>query len=114
MLAVWYDVTWKQLSAALRIAQSNLSKHLRQGEIKDDLFEKILEAMKSRPVVVLVLKGCIETLEALTRVPDLSEDELVAIERAAQGSARRTREGFLISRSSRIGSCPPATPDPWT
>lgn len=101
MLAVWYDMSWKQLSGALRIAQSKLSKHLRQGEIKDDLFARILEAMQSRPVVVLILKGCIETLEALTRVQGLSEDELVAIERRAQGSARRTREGFIdIARLS--------------
>jgi tetratricopeptide (TPR) repeat protein len=102
MLAVWYDMSWKQLSALLRIAQSKLSKHLTHGEIKDDLFERILEAMKSRPVVVLILKGCIQTLEALTRVADLTEDELVSIERAAQGSARRTREGLSeIARLSR-------------
>jgi tetratricopeptide (TPR) repeat protein len=102
MLAVWYDMTWKQLSAALDIAQSKLSQHLKRGEVKDDLFDRILAAMRSRPVVVLILKGCIETLEALTRVPDLSEDELLTIERAAQGSARRTREGLAeIARLSR-------------
>jgi tetratricopeptide (TPR) repeat protein len=102
MLAVWYDVTWKQLCAALKIGQSKLSQHLKRGEVKDDLFEMILKAMKSRPVVVLILKGCIETLDALSRDEDLSEDELVAIERAAQGSARRTREGFgEIARLSR-------------
>lgn len=102
MLAVWYGMSWKQLCTALRITQSNLSQHLNRGEVKDDLFERILKAMKSRPVVVLILKGCIETLEALVRVPDLTEDELVAMERAAQGSARRTREDFTdIARLSR-------------
>ena len=102
MLAVWYGVAWKQLSGALDIKQSKLSQHLTQGEVKDDLFERILRAMGSRPVVVLILRGCIETLEALARVMDLSEDELVSIERAAQGSARRTREGFMdIARLSR-------------
>lgn len=102
MLAVWYDMTWKQLCAALGIAQSKLSQHLKRGEVKDELFERILEAMKCRPVVVLILKGCIATLEALTRVADLTEDELVTIERAAQGSARRTREGlYEIARLSR-------------
>lgn len=102
MLAVWYDVTWKELCAALDIGQSKLSQHLKRGEVKDDLFEAILEAMKCRPVVALILRGCIETLEALTRIVGLSEDELMAIERAAQGSARRTREGFLdIAQLSR-------------
>lgn len=102
MLAVWYDVAWKEISSALKIGPSKLSQHLKRGEVKDDLFAKILEAMKSQPVVVLIVKGCIETLEALPRFADLSEAELLTVERAAQGSRRRTWDGLSeIARLSR-------------
>lgn len=63
---------------------------------------RILEAMRCRPVVVLILSACLETLEALVRAADLTEDELLAIERTAQNAARRTREDLIeIARLSR-------------
>ncbi|HKH50121.1 MAG TPA: hypothetical protein VKM72_36175 [Thermoanaerobaculia bacterium] len=102
MLMVWYDVTQKQLSSAVKVGQSKLSQHLSRGEVKDALFARILEAMRCRPVVVLILSACLETLEALVRAADLTEDELLAIERTAQNAARRTREDLIeIARLSR-------------
>jgi tetratricopeptide (TPR) repeat protein len=102
MLMVWSEVTQKQLGAALEIKQSPLSQHLTRGEIKDDLFARILQALRCRPVVVLILTACLETLDALVQAADLTEDELLVIERAAQNAARHTREGLIeIARLSR-------------
>jgi len=102
MLMVWYDVTQKQLSALLEMVPSGLSQHLTRGAVKDDLLARILEALKCRRVVVRILTGCLSALEGLAGLGDLSEDELVVIETAADGAARRTREGFAeIARLSR-------------
>lgn len=102
MLMVWYDVTQKQLSALLEMGPSGLSQHLTRGAVKDDLFARILEALKCRRVAVRILTGCLEALEGLAAFGDLTEDELVVIETAAGGAARRVREGFAeIARLSR-------------
>lgn len=102
VLALWYDITQKQLCAALRMTQKALSQHLKRGEVKDDLFERLLEAMNARPSAVRLLEGSLEGLELLHQAEDLSEDELVVIEEAAQDHARRVRDGLMkMARLSR-------------
>jgi len=55
-------------------------KRPRRGEMKDEIFERLLAAIKCQPAVVSAVAECIETLAALAASEDLTPEELAEIE----------------------------------
>jgi tetratricopeptide (TPR) repeat protein len=107
ILAVWRDKSHKEIAAATGLSQDSVSHHLRRqrgGEMKDDVFERILAAMQSKRGAVEIVTACLEALDALESNGDLGDEESAVIEEAALRAARLTR-GFLtdVLRLSRNG-----------
>jgi tetratricopeptide (TPR) repeat protein len=94
ILALWHDLNQKRLGAAAGIPQKRVSQLLRGAEIEDDVFERLLTAMKCRPGEVPIVMACLEGLRALEESRGLTAEELAGIEETALGSARLTREGL--------------------
>jgi len=105
MLAVYYEVSFKEIGACCGMTERNVSHHLRRlrrrDEMKDDVFERLLSAIRCSPAAVGAVAGCIDSLAALDS--DTSEgltvEELAVIEEAARGSASLTR--VALSKAAR-------------
>ena len=102
ILALRYDLSQKEIAAAAGISPNRVHKYLRRGEIKEEVFERLLAAMRCPPAAVQVVTACLEALDALEQEHDLTADELAGIEAAVRDVACLIREvltGFV--RSSR-------------
>ncbi|HEX9940530.1 MAG TPA: tetratricopeptide repeat protein [Thermoanaerobaculia bacterium] len=107
ILALWHDVSQKEMAAAAGMSQSRVSQHLsreRGGEIKDEDFERLLAALKAKPAEVRLVTACLEGLDALEASEDLTEEERAEIEEAALAAARFAREGLTeaVRRSRTV------------
>ena len=96
------------------VPENLLSQHLSpRGSIKDDLFDRLLEAMQCPPAAVSIVTACLEALEALEQIGGLTEAEWTEIEETVLGAARLIREGLIeavrLSRSGRAESYPEAS-----
>jgi len=97
ILALWYDLSQKELGARTGIDPKEVSQYLRRkrrGEIKDELFERLLAGMKCSPAAVWIVTGCLEALEALERDGELTPEERAVIEEEILASARLQREAL--------------------
>jgi tetratricopeptide (TPR) repeat protein len=97
ILALFRGLNLKQVGAASGFRQKRVSRILASLEIEDEVFERLLAGVKGRPVEVGIVTACLEALQAVEQAGDLTEEELAAIEEAARGSARLTREGFTAA-----------------
>ncbi len=105
MLALWHDLSQKQIGAGAGIPQKRVSRVLAAPEMADELFERLLAAVARQPAEAEVVTACLEGLEALEQTQDLSDEELAMIEKAAAGAARLAREGLAEAlRRSRLVS----------
>jgi tetratricopeptide (TPR) repeat protein len=107
ILAVLYDRSYKEIAKATSLSPDMVTYHLRrrrEGEMKDDVFERILEAIQSKRGAVAIVTACLEALDSLESNEDLGEEELALIEEASLESARLTRS-FLtaVLRRARTG-----------
>lgn len=93
-LALWHDLNQKEIGAAAGFGPKRVSQILKR-EIEDEMYERLLAAMQSRPAEVRIVTSCLEALEALRQFPDLTERELAEVEGAVLGAARLTREGLI-------------------
>ena len=70
ILAVLYDLSFKQIGARCGMTERNVSHHLRRprrrDDIKDDVFERLLSAIPCSPAAVSAVADCIETVAALS------------------------------------------------
>ena len=113
VLAVWYDLNLKEIGTGAGIAQKSVSRYLRSGELSEEVFQRLLRAMKCPPAAVQSVTACLEALDAQEKAVDLSEEELGMIEEAARGSFRLTREILTdAARRSRSGPSAAGYPQP--
>lgn len=107
ILAVWHDRSYKEIAAEAGLSQDSVSHYLRRergGEMKDDVFDRLLAALPCRPGEVETVTACLESLAGLESRQDLTGEELAVVEEAALGASRLTR-AFLTRtlRRSRSG-----------
>jgi len=94
ILALWRDLSQKQVGAGAGIQQKRVSRILARPEMADDPYELLLAAVARQPAEAEVVTACLEALEALERTGDFSAEELAEIERAAVSIERLIREGL--------------------
>jgi tetratricopeptide (TPR) repeat protein len=114
MLAVLYDLSFKEIGARCGMTERNVSHHLRRprrrDEVKDDIYEQLLSAIRCPPAAVSAVAECIESVAALSASGDLTEEERAEIEEAGRGAMRLTREALskaaLRTRAVRVEGYP--------
>jgi tetratricopeptide (TPR) repeat protein len=109
MLAVWYDLSQKEIEARARMPPKSLSARVRRKrsvEIKDETLDRILTAMECSPAAVRIVTACLESLEALDREADLTAEEKSEIEEEVLAAARLCRE--RLTEAARLSRSVPA------
>lgn len=103
-LAVYEDVSHKELAIRAGLSPKTLSHHLRRTDLKEETLERLMKALRPRPAAVRIVTACVQALEELDRQEDLSEQDLEFIEAEALAAARRTREHLtnLLRRSRNL------------
>jgi tetratricopeptide (TPR) repeat protein len=102
VLALWRDLSHKEIGAAAGIPQKRVSLYLRRGEVPDDALEKLLAAVECSPAAILSVTACLESLEALERETDITAEEKAEIADALLRVGRLVREGLIqAARHSR-------------
>jgi len=91
ILASWEDLSQKEIEARAGLPPKSLSQYLRRGDIHEDLFQRLLRALRPRPAAVDVVTECLEALQAL-ETEDLTDEEKAGIEGVVLKNARLTRE----------------------
>jgi tetratricopeptide (TPR) repeat protein len=103
VLALWKDLSHKEIGAAADIPQKRVSLYLRRGEIPEDVLGRLLAAMDCSPAAVLTVTACLESLEALERESDITAQEKAEIEDAVLRGGRVIRQGLIeAARLSRV------------
>ena len=103
VLALWKDLSHKEIGAAADIPQKRVSLYLRRGEIPEDVLGRLLAAMDCSPAAVLTVTACLESLEALEEEGDLTAEEKAEIEDAVLRGGRVIRQGMAeAARLSRV------------
>lgn len=92
ILSLRYDRSQKEIGAAAGIPQKQVSYYLRSGDLKDEVFERLLAGLNPKPGSVAIVTACLEALEALEQEGDLTEEERAQIEEEVLVAARITRE----------------------
>jgi len=101
-LALWHDLSWKQLGARAGIPEKQVSQYLRRGTLTDKTYERLLAAIPASPAVVALVTSFLEAMEILEEDEDLSSEEKDVVERATLIVARTFREGMSeVVRLSR-------------
>src|SRR5262245_30383635 len=83
ILVVVRGKSQKEIAAAAGMSASDVSHQVtreRRGDIKDEIFERLLAALEPRPAAVSIVSACLEALEALERQSlDLTPEEQASI-----------------------------------
>jgi hypothetical protein len=95
ILSLRYNRSQKEIGAASGIPQKQVSYYLRSGDLKDEVFERLLAGLNARPGAVSIVTGCVEALEALEQEGDLTEEERAQIEEAVLAAAEMVREDLI-------------------
>jgi predicted transcriptional regulator len=66
ILALWRDLSQKQVGARAGIPQKKVSLYLKRDDMEDDLYTRFLAAVNGRPAEVAIVTGCLESLGALS------------------------------------------------
>jgi tetratricopeptide (TPR) repeat protein len=96
-LALWYGRSQKEIAAGAALPPKRVSQYLTRDEIKDDIFERLLAALRGRPAAVSIVTWCLEALEVLHRETDLTEEEQVAVEEGALRASRVARQALTAA-----------------
>jgi transcriptional regulator with XRE-family HTH domain len=111
-LARWYDVSQKVMASRTGLTEPGVSKYLRNRERNDEVFASLLGVVLKRPAAEPAVTACLESLDALDQIEDVTEEELAAIEEEARRAARLTREilteAIRRSRPGQAGGDPQA------
>jgi tetratricopeptide (TPR) repeat protein len=103
ILALWRDLSHKEIGAAAGIPQKRVSLYLRRGEIPEAVLDRLLAAIECSPAAVLIVTACLESLEALERENDLTAEEKAEIEDTVLRVGRVIRQGLAeATRLSRV------------
>lgn len=110
ILSLRYDRSQKEVGAASGIPQKQVSYYLRSGDLKDEVFERLLAGLNARPGAVAIVTACLEALEALEQEGDFTEEERAQIEEEILVGARITREdlteALLRAKTPRLEGYP--------
>jgi tetratricopeptide (TPR) repeat protein len=116
VLALWYDRSQKEIASAAGISQSDVSHQLRRprlGDIKDEMFERLLAALECPKAAVSIVTACLEALESFAQEGDLTPEEQEVIEETVLENARTIREALCEAvRHSRALPSPDGFPEP--
>jgi tetratricopeptide (TPR) repeat protein len=97
-LALWCDLSQKEIGARAGIDPKDVHHFMRrrrQGELKDDDFERLLTGLGCSPEEVSIVSACLESLQALKRADqDLTPEERAKIEEAILLGNRLEREAL--------------------
>jgi tetratricopeptide (TPR) repeat protein len=107
ILALWYDLSFKEIGAAAGMPQKLVSQSLRplarRKDLSDRTYERLLSGLPSSPAEVQVVAGFLETLEALES-DDLTIEERALVEEAMVEISRQARktlnEAVKLSRAT--------------
>jgi tetratricopeptide (TPR) repeat protein len=95
ILALWEDLSQKEIGVAASLREKRVSRILKQSEIKDADSQRLLAAVKGSPAKVLNVTGCLEGLEAIEQATDFTAEEMADVEAEVQSTARLIREGLM-------------------
>lgn len=105
ILAVWRDLSNKEIGAAAGMDQRLVSSYLRRSKMTDRVFERLLAAVGCSPAAVLTVTACLESLEALESESDLTEEEKAEIADAVLRGGRLIRQLLIAAaRHSRVAA----------
>ena len=107
ILALWYDLSFKEIGAAAGMPQKLVSQCLRplagRKDLSDRSYERLLSGLPSSPAAIHIVAAFLETLEALES-DDLTQEERALVEEAVLESLRRIRkaltEAVKLSRAT--------------
>jgi tetratricopeptide (TPR) repeat protein len=95
ILGLRYGRSQKEIGAALGLSEKRVSQYLRRGELKDnEVFERMLAAIKPPTGAVPIVTGCLEALDALEQAGDLTAEERARVEENALAFWRLGREAL--------------------
>jgi tetratricopeptide (TPR) repeat protein len=107
ILALWHDLSFKEIGAAAGMPQKLVSQSLRPLPRRKDLsertYERLLSGLPNSPAAVQIVTICLETLETLES-GDLTKEEHALVEEAVLASSRLARkaitEAVKLSRAT--------------
>lgn len=102
ILALWKELSQKELGAGVGMDSKQMSYHLRKGELDDPLYERLLAVLRGGSAEVAVVTACLEGLEALDRDDGLTTEERAEIEVGVLEGSRLIRSALTEAvRQSR-------------
>jgi hypothetical protein len=105
VLAFWRDRSHKEIGAAAGIPQKRVSLYLRRGEIPDEAFGKLLDAVECPPHAIFSVTACLEKLEVLESETNLTVGEKVEISHSLLRTDRCVLPGLIeAARHSRTAA----------
>jgi len=101
-LAIWKDLSQKEIGAEARIPQKQVSYYLKKEELDDSVYERLLRGVRARAAEVDVVTACLEALEALSQDQEMTPEERDEVEAGILESTRLLRKSFSAAvRRSR-------------
>jgi tetratricopeptide (TPR) repeat protein len=75
ILALWKDLSQKEIGAGAGIPQKQVSYYLRKEELDDSVYARLLRGVRGRSAEVDVVTACLEALEALSQDQEMTPEE---------------------------------------
>jgi tetratricopeptide (TPR) repeat protein len=75
ILALWKNLSQKEIGAGAGIPQKQVSYHLKKEELDDSSYARLLQGVRARPAEVDVVTACLETLEVLNQDREMTPKE---------------------------------------
>jgi tetratricopeptide (TPR) repeat protein len=101
-LALWKDLSQKEIGAGAGIPQKQVSYHLKKEELDDAVYARLLQGVRARPAEVDVVTACLEALEALSQDQEMTPEERDEVEAGVLEGTRLLRKNFSAAvRRSR-------------
>jgi tetratricopeptide (TPR) repeat protein len=96
ILALWKGVSQKEIAALAHMTPQTVSYHLKKGKVEDEIYERLLRAVASRPAEVALVTQCLEGLDGL-RAEHLTLEERESVELALLDFSHLLREELTQS-----------------
>ncbi len=106
VLALWRDVSQKEIGAGAGIPAKQVSSQLKKPHLEDGIYRRLLAAVRGRRSHVAVVTACIEALDSLEEVGELTPEERDEIEEGVERAARLVRD-VLVQAAWRSRRVPP-------
>lgn len=94
ILALWKDISQKEIGAGAGLPQKQVSYYLKREELDDAVFTRLLQGVRGRPAEVDIVTACLEALEALRQDQEMTPEESDEVEVGILEGARLLRKTF--------------------